>query len=401
MSGIYRLHNPVKTYAWGSETAIPELIGIPAVPGRPIAEWWIGAHLLGPSEVERDGGRIPLDRWIAEHPEERLGHRVCSRFGERFPFLLKVLAAAQPLSIQVHPDRQEAAAGFLRENEAEIPLDHPMRTFKDPNPKPECVCALTPFWVMCGFCPIEQVHSQLEPIADWLKEGWLALHTADSAAIRIRRFLQGLLQMDPANQIRLLDACRNRLPHSGIPEVLIRWMLRLMDVYPEDIGCLAPLFMNVCCLQPGQAVYLPPKTLHAYLEGMAVEIMANSDNVIRGGLSPKHIDIPVLLDIVDVEPRPLVVFQAGPCHGESVYEIPEASFRLSKIDLPEHAEMVPMRSEGIEVFLCTAGQFEVWEETSPNPAQATIRKGEAFLIPANIGTIRLKGSGTLFRAFVP
>jgi len=401
MGGIFRLHNPVKTYAWGSETAIPELIGIPAVPGRPVAEWWIGAHPLGPSEVERDGVRTPLDRWIAENPEERLGHRVCSRFGGNFPFLLKVLAAAHPLSIQVHPDREEAAAGFLRENEAGIPLDDPRRTFKDPNPKPECVCALTPFWVMCGFQPIEAIQSHFEPFAAFLgDDGLPQLHRSDPH-LRLRDFLKRLLEMDPDRKNRLLQAVREWLEGHSAPDVITEWVPRLMRAYPEDIGTLAPFFMNVRCLQPGEALYLPPKTLHAYLEGMAIEIMVNSDNVVRGGLTPKHIDIPTLLNIVRFSSQSLEVLKESPLGTfEQVYEIPEEAFRLSRIELSGDVSAEIPSTEGVEIFLCTEGGFEVSEGMTV-PGTTRIQRGEAFLVPGNSPGIRMKGPGTVFRAFVP
>jgi len=400
MSGIYRLHNPVKTYAWGSETAIPELIGISAVSGRPVAEWWIGAHPLGPSEVEGDGVRIPLDRWIAENPEERLGHRVNTRFAGRFPFLLKVLAAAHPLSIQVHPDREEAAAGFLLENEAGIPLDDPRRTFKDPNPKPECVCALTPFWVMCGFQPIEAIRSHFEPFAAFLGDDGQPLHREDPH-LHLRDFLKTLLEMDPHRKNRLLQAVREWLEHHPAPDVVTEWVPKLMRAYPEDIGSLAPFFMNVRCLQPGEALYLPPKTLHAYLEGMAIEIMVNSDNVVRGGLTPKHIDIPTLLGIVRFSSQSFEVLHPTP-HGtcEQVYEIPEEAFGLSRIELSGGAFAEIPSTEGIEIFLCTEGKVEVSEWKTM--ADATkVQRGEAFLIPGNHPGIRMKGFGTVFRAFVP
>ncbi len=400
MSGIYRLHNPIKTYAWGSETAIPELIGIPTVPGRPVAEWWIGAHPLGPSEIEQDGGRIPLDRWIADHPEKKLGTRVLSRCSGTFPFLLKVLAAAHPLSIQVHPDREEAAAGFLRETEAGIPLDDPRRTFKDSHPKPECVCALTPFWVMCGFQPIEAIQSQFEPFEALLPTDVLR-NRSEPVSDRLRSFLRSLLEMPSHRKKQLLQALREWLEHQPTSEITTEWVLKLMGAYPEDIGSLAPLFMNVRCLKPGEALYLPPKTLHAYLEGMAIEIMVNSDNVVRGGLTPKHIDIPTLLDIVRFAPQSLDVLQGTPSGSfERVYETPEESFRLSRIELSSDASWAIPSTQGVEIFLCTEGRFDVSEWRSED-GKTTIQKGASFLIPGDCPGIQIKGSGTLFRAFVP
>ncbi len=399
MSRIFRLHNPLKTYSWGSETAIPELIGIPVVPGRPVAEWWIGAHPLGPSEVERNGVRINLDRWIAENPEIYLGHRVCSRFHGNFPFLLKVLAATHPLSIQVHPDRDEAEVGFLRENDAGIPLDDPRRTFKDPNPKPECVCALTPFWVMYGFQPIEAILSHFEPFAAFLADQ--PLHRSDPIPVRLRGFLKSLLEMDPQRKERLLKTVRGWLERHPTSNVITEWVSTLMRAYPEDIGCLAPFFMNVRLLQPGEALFLPPKTLHAYLEGMAIEIMVNSDNVVRGGLTPKHIDISTLLDIVNFNSLSVEVLHGSPSGAfEQVYDTPEESFRLSRIELPDDTSAEIPSTEGIEVYLCTEGRFDVSEWTEANDI-TSIRKGESFLVSGDCPGIRMKGSGTMFRAFVP
>ncbi|MEW6259108.1 MAG: mannose-6-phosphate isomerase, class I [Thermodesulfobacteriota bacterium] len=399
MNKIVRLHNPVKTYAWGSETAIPELIGIPVVPGRPVAEWWIGAHPLGPSDVECNGGRIRLDHWIAENPEGYLGHRVCSRFGGNFPFLLKVLAATHPLSIQVHPDKNEAAAGFLRENESGIPLDDPKRTFKDPNPKPECVCALTPFWVMYGFQPIEAIQAHFEPFAVFLADE--SLHRSGPIPDRLRGFLKSLLEMDPQRKQGLLMAVRGWIERHPASNAITEWVPRLMQAYPEDIGSLAPLFMNVAELQPGEALYLPPKTLHAYLEGMAIEIMVNSDNVVRGGLTPKHIDIPTLLDIVNFGPNCVEVQHGSPLGTfERVYRSPEESFRLSRIELSGDASAEFLSTGGIEVYLCTEGSFHVSEWPTSSEG-IRVRKGESFLVTGDCPGIRMKGSGTMFKAFVP
>ncbi|WP_051328314.1 mannose-6-phosphate isomerase, class I [Desulfatirhabdium butyrativorans] len=395
------LKNPLKPYAWGSDSAIPELLGIPVIPGHPVAEMWIGAHRLGSSELRQGNAWVSLLQLIFEQPERYLGQRVFSRYGGELPFLMKVLAASRPLSIQAHPDRHQAISGFQSENARGMAVDDPRRTYKDPNPKPECVCALTPFWAMCGFRSIDAVLANVEPFSALLHEEWNALvHAADEAS-GLRMLFRTLLELDPHRKEMVLTALRQQVESRALPASISEWIGKLLMAYPSDIGCLAPLFLNVICLEPGQALFLPPNTLHAYLEGTAIEIMANSDNVVRGGLTPKHIDIETLASIVNFSPSRVSPLQAQALDTfESIYPAPAAEFRLSRIDLDGATSVDLSCTGGIEIFLCTRGSLAARTE-SAGASNLVIGKGTSFLVMPDCSAIRLKGSGRLFRAVVP
>jgi mannose-6-phosphate isomerase len=401
MESLAILKNPLKHYAWGSDSAIPELLGLPVVPGQPVAEMWIGAHPLGSSELRRGDEWVSLLKLISEEPERYLGQRVFACYGRELPFLMKVLAASRPLSIQAHPDRHQAISGFQLENTRGMAVDDPRRTYKDPNPKPECVCALTPFWAMCGFRSIEAVLANIEPFSDLLHEELNALIHAADAASGLRALFRALLELDPLRKEMVLIGLRQQVEARSLPASTSEWIGKLLMAYPSDIGCLAPLLLNVICLEPGEALYLPPNTLHAYLEGVAIEIMANSDNVVRGGLTPKHIDIEALTSIVNFTPSEVSPLHARPLDTfESIYPTPAAEFRLSKIDLDGGKSVDVSCTGDIEIFLCTQGSLTARAE-SAGASSVLIGKGTSFLVMPGCVSIRLKGSGRLFRAVVP
>lgn len=330
MQPIMVLKNPILPYAWGSATAIPELLGR-APDGGPQAEMWMGAHPKAPSTVVKEAGEIPLPEAIAADPEGMLGPSVRERFGDTLPFLFKILAAAAPLSIQAHPSQDEAQAGFHRETAAGIPLDAPHRNYRDANHKPECIRALTPFWGLCGFRPADEAEALLctfcGPDFGPLRSG-----LDGEEPEPFRDFFEKLMTLDPAH---LRDTLRRAEAHaagaaSETPEG--RWITRLATAYPGDPGILSPLFLNLIRLEPGEALFLPAGELHAYLDGLGLEIMANSDNVLRGGLTPKHVDVPELTRRVRFRPRrPPVLRPETVSPIEAVYPTPVAEFRLSEI----------------------------------------------------------------------
>ncbi len=375
---VRRLHNRIQSYAWGSPTAIPALLGTPST-GAPQAELWIGAHPSAPSLA--DGG--PLDALIAEHPQALLGSASVARFGPRLPFLLKVLAAARPLSLQAHPSRAQALAGFARENAAQVPLGAPHRTYKDDNHKPELLCAVTPFRALCGFRAAAQT-------ADLLAALKLESLRSTLAAHGLQALFRQVMTMPRAAAGTLVDdvvtACRSR-PPAGF-EAECANAVSLAAEYPGDVGVIGALLLNLVHLQPGEALALGAGNLHAYLEGTGIEVMANSDNVLRGGLTPKHVDVPELLRVLDFSngPAPVLRPRGSP---EALYETPFPDFRLSRLDVTGPLTLPRL---GADLLLCVEGRVQL--------ANLSLARGESGFCGFDEGPLTLSGHGTVFRATV-
>jgi mannose-6-phosphate isomerase len=383
-----RLECPVQHYAWGSTTAIPELLGV-AADGRPWAELWIGAHPAAPS-ILPDG--TPLDEAIAGDPAGWLGTAVVQRFGPRLPYLLKVLAAGEPLSLQAHPSEAEARAGFDRENAAGLALDAPTRVYKDPHHKPELLCALTPFDALCGFRPISDTSDLLAalPTARGLQPFGELLRRAHDPADALREVVGTLLTMPAGDQRHLAEetaaACA---AHDGPFSLETSWMVRLADRYPGDIGSVVSLFLNVVRLEPGQAIGLTSGNLHAYLSGTGVELMANSDNVLRGGLTPKHVDVPELLRILDCAPLADPVLAAEVVMHGVRYAIAADEFRLDRVTLAAGDSAIDLH--GPAIVLTTEGDAQL-DESPMQPGRPEIVRADT--------TALLFGQGTAFVAAV-
>jgi len=291
MDRIRLLRNPIREYAWGSRTALAELLGQPSPSAQPQAELWMGAHPVAASDVRCDSHWVPLGDWIRRDPEAVLGPEVARRFAGELPFLLKVLAAAQPLSLQAHPDAARARAGFERENAAGIALDAPQRCYRDPSPKPELVCALTPFAALCGFRPIDDIVAQVDGLRARHLAGLMEPLRRDRSRENLRGFYRGLMELAASEAAEAVaEAVEAAASGYGDPEVR-SWLRELGEAHPGDPGVLSPLFLNLLELRPGEALFLPAGELHAYLRGTAVEIMASSDNVLRGGMTEKHVDV--------------------------------------------------------------------------------------------------------------
>lgn len=396
MRRIAILRNPVLPYAWGSTSAIPELLGIPA-DGRPQAEMWMGAHPKAPSAVLNDGAEIPLPALLASDPQGILGPSVRSRFGDEFPFLFKVLAASAPLSIQAHPSAEQARAGFERENGAGIPQDAPHRNYRDPRHKPECIRALTPFWGLCGFRPAREAAELLaafgvpEPLLSPGRE-------KDDEPAALRTFFRELVTLPDDRRTAAIDRALSHARGTGGETDEGRWLIALAEAYPGDPGVLSPLFLNLVRLKPGEALFLPAGELHAYLDGVGVEIMANSDNVLRGGLTPKHVDVPELMRQVRFAPRRPPILIAAPVSAtEAVYEAPAEEFRLSEIRPGPEPAVLTVRAA--EILLGVEGEAAL---SVPDTGQrVALPRGTAALVPAAVGSYAVSGSGFFFRATTP
>ncbi len=397
---MLRLINRVQDYAWGSATAIPELLGEP-VTGGPVAELWLGAHPAAPSCAVRDDARVPLDRLVAERPEAMLGSDVVARFGPCLPYLLKIIAVARPLSLQVHPDIDRAREGFAAEDAAGIDLRDPRRNYKDANHKPELVYALTRFEALSGFrAPrraAELFHGLDAPLAVALHATLVAEPTYRGIRTAFRRLLEPELRPTPAEVEELADACRRRLEDDSPSPRADGTVVRLAEAYPGDPGAVTSLLLNPVTLEPGEAMFVPAGGVHAYLQGVAVEVMANSDNVLRAGLTTKHVDVAELLANVDYVAAPPIRVAPEVFHGRAkVFYAPVDDFELSVAECDGDGAY-PLPGRGPRVVLCVEGTASV----RTGSAEATLRRGESVFVPAADGALTVTGPGTVVQADVP
>jgi mannose-6-phosphate isomerase len=385
------LDNPVKPYAWGSATELPRLLGVPPT-GRPQAELWMGAHPAAPSRL-RAGPSLPA--LIEADPAGQLSAPVVRRFGARLPFLMKVIAAERNLSLQTHPNLEQAKAGYADEEQRRVPLDSPERSYVDPNHKPELVCALTPFEALCGFRSIPvtvALLSELAVTAPGLGKYVDALRARPDSD-GLREVVTGLLTVPADRRKRLVDsvvaACS---AGSGEFATEFATAVELGRAYPGDPGVVIALLLNRLRLEPGQALFLYAGNMHCYLRGTAVEVLASSDNVLRGGLTAKHVDVPELLRVVDVSagPPPLMTpEQTGP--GHVAYRPPVPDFRLDTFELT--AEPVEIGVTGPRIMLTVEGTASLRTDgrvlSLPQGASAWVPAG----VPATVA-----GSGRLLAA---
>jgi mannose-6-phosphate isomerase len=352
------------------------LLGV-APDGSPAAELWFGAHAQAPSPAPAHGAT--LDALIAAEPDAMLGGATVARFGVQLPFLLKVLAADTALSIQVHPDLAQARDGFAREEDAGIPRDAPNRNYRDPNHKPELLCALTEFDALCGFRPVAETLALLDALAlpeldfvadllrgpDPLRAAFTALLTVADPAPLVEAVMQRARQRGERATDGPLHAVRLAAEH-----------------FPADVGVVLSLLLNYVRLQPGEAIFLGAGNVHAYLRGTGVEIMANSDNVLRCGLTPKHVDVPELLRVTDftalTEPR-------WPSIGGR-FDVPVPDFSLTRLSIDEPTGL---HDAGPCIALCTSGAITVGD--------VAVLPGHAAFVPAGVGTT-VRGAGEVFIA---
>ncbi|PRY43851.1 mannose-6-phosphate isomerase type 1 [Umezawaea tangerina] len=358
------LHNAIRAYAWGSRTAISALLGKEVPAPHPEAELWMGAHPGDPSRVVGpDGQERSLLDLLAADPAAQLGERFATRWGGRLPFLMKVLAAEEALSLQAHPSAEQAAEGFAAEERAGVPMDAPTRNYKDPSPKPELVCALTEFHALAGFRDPHRTAALLRSLdaPDFAPYAELLAGQPDEQGLRALFTTLITLPQTALDQLlpQVLDACVLHVKEHGEFDLECRTVLELGEAYPGDAGVLAALLLNRLVLQPGEAVHLPAGNLHAYLHGTGIEILANSDNVLRCGLTPKHVDVPELLRVLDFGCGDMPV-QRGEevAPGLAVYRTPSQEFELSRLDLAADLE-VRVDDAGPQILICVDGAVRV------------------------------------------
>ncbi len=387
-----RLTGTVQNYAWGSTTAIPQILGQQPT-GEPQAELWLGGHPSAPSRY----GDTGLDRAIAEAPEI-VGSASVAQFGPRLPYLLKVLAAGRPLSLQAHPSREQAEAGFQRENALGIAQGAKERTYRDEWPKPEALCALGEFHALCGFREPEQTWELFSRLGiRKLTQVAAPLRDVGGSASLTQVFVDLLQLPDAADLVRTVahaaEACRDHDRGMGL---LARTAVELDSHYPGDAGVLAALLLNRIELGENQAIFLPAGNLHAYLSGTGVEIMANSDNVLRGGLTPKHIDVGELRQIVDFTPGlPGLVARMEESPGVWRYATPAPEFTLWRVEAtgPGQGALSELPGEGGgRVVLVVSGTLTVVSEQD----ELVLNRGESAFVTAQDRAVTVTGAGTAF-----
>ena len=359
----------------------------------------MGAHAKAPSKVVVETGTTPLDKLIAQRPAAILGKRVERSFSGKMPFLFKLLAVETPLSIQAHPDAAFAAAGYRRENALHIPLDAPHRNYRDSNHKPELVCAVTDFQVLKGFRPIHE-------IVDFFKlsglpeiEQALEALRRNPDANRLARFYRAVMRLDSFRQSRLIETLK--LAKEKIPGDAWSVFMQLCASYPLDVGVFSPFLFNCITLKPGDALFVRAGELHAYLRGACIELMANSDNVIRGGLTSKHIDLDELFRVVKVATETPTALQPQADRSNAIRAYPSSAkeFVLSVIDITRENRAVSVSTASIEILLCLRGKMRLYDPIENRSLD--LSRGDSCLIPASTSAYRIEGEGTAYRASVP
>ena len=376
---VFKLQGKVQHYNWGGSTYLPQLLSLPNPDHQPFAEFWMGAHDNAPALVLTGGKEgVALNKYIGDRPGEILGSYTAGRFG-RLPYLLKILDVKDMLSIQVHPSKKNAELEFAAENKKGIPLTAAERNYKDDNHKPELMVALSDFWLLHGFKPKEELVATLQATPElrylepvFVQQGYQGLYrqVMEMLQQKVNEVLQPLLD-------RILPEYSGDDLAKNSPDY---WAARAALTYNQpgitDRGIFSIYFFNLLNLHPGEAIFQDAGLPHAYLEGQNVEIMANSDNVLRGGLTPKHVDVPELLKHVRFEATFPRIMTGDMSAGHiTVYPTPAPDFELSRIDLLT-GEAVTVHAHSVEIYIVMEGKLGVVEqEASP----FSRKKGEVFI----------------------
>ncbi|MEL6923698.1 MAG: mannose-6-phosphate isomerase, class I [Bacteroidota bacterium] len=395
--GIYRLKGTLQHYAWGGTDFIPSLIGTTNADKQPCAELWMGAHQRGPATVQLPTANQALHDFIANDPQQTLGAKVIDAFGESLPYLFKVLDVNKMLSIQAHPTRAAAIAGFADENARGIPLTARHRNYKDDNHKPEVMVALTEFYLLHGFRQIEDIADVLERVPEFVS---LQPHFRQQD---IKALYRSIMEMPQEDVNTLLEPMKKRLLPQLQAGQLSKdypdyWAALAFQDYPDwcDRGIFSIYLFNLVRVDAGQGIFQDAGIPHAYLEGVNVELMANSDNVFRGGLTPKHIDVNELLAHLVFEPVvPNILNGTSIATGVRVYKTPAPDFELSAIEL-EETFTVESTATTPETFIVMEGQLTM----HTSETQLAGRQGEVFFVLPGT-SYKLSGKARLFRAAVP
>ena len=400
MQRIFQLKGKVQNYAWGGNDFIPNLLGLES-DGQPYAEYWLGAHANAPAIVVTKNGPVALDKFLADNPKQFLGNEIYNEYG-RLPYLFKVLDVHDMLSIQVHPSKSEAEKGFKKENNLKIPLTAANRNYKDDNHKPEIMVALNDFWLLHGFLPKEslikvlEARPELSELIDVFKKGSyrsLYEHVMCLSEVESNAILRPLI----SRIMRLFK--KGKLDKMSPDYWAAKAAIKDQELENYDKGIYSIYFFNILNLNQGEGVFQDAGIPHAYLEGQNMELMANSDNVLRGGLTPKHIDIPELLKHIVFEATHLNILKGELINDgmETVYRSIAPDFELSHITLKEK-EVLASNSKTAEVFILMDGNARVTE----NDQVLELKKGDAFIALAD-GEFKIatKSKASIYRATTP
>lgn len=365
-----------------------------------MAEMWMGVHPKGISKVYWDGAWITLPDLIQRDPENILGKEVAKTFSNRLPFLFKILSAALPLSVQAHPDLPQARQGFAKENRLRIPLNAPARNYRDENHKPEILCALTPFDALKGFRKAEEILALFGRAPVPCLDTPVRLLGRDKTARGLAGLFSTLLALGAEDRKRAISELMTGAESMASSDPVFTWVIRLHQCFSDDIGVFAPLLLNLIHLEPGEAIYIDSGELHSYLEGAGVELMANSDNVIRAGLTTKHVDVPELLRILRLEESPGKIIEPQVRNqAEWVYPTPAKEFLLSRVSLQEGSPQNERGRKSLEMMICTQGNAEITDVATAEVLP--VSRGSTFLVPALVKEVAMEGDATLYKATVP
>jgi len=397
------MENQIQHYPWGaknSQAFIPKLLGIPAVPDLPYAELWMGAHSKAPSMIQMNHEKTGLDQVIQQFPEKMLGKSVYHRFGPTLPFLLKVLSAAQALSIQVHPDKDQAK---------QLHDQHPEQ-YPDDNHKPEIAVALDGLTALIGFRPFHQIQLMIEEtpeLLNFIRPYYDSIFRVDHHPNTARSYFQAMINLaeheSELNQALISLENRLRLKNTECNDHE-QLFLELRNIYPSaDIGLFALFFLNLIRLKPGQGIFLEAGIPHAYIHGNIIECMANSDNVVRAGLTEKYRDIDTLSKIVRMNQEPIPIIEPEPDQSISIYSTPVSEFQLIRIEQKSGSILQQDTRNKSEILLVISGAFQIsWRSRQKNKSRV-IQQGQSVFLPAALRLYQLKAieESLLFQSAIP
>ncbi len=376
-ANLTRLRNHIQPYHWGTKTSIALLLNnADLITNQPVAEYWIGTHPSLPSKIAATNESLP----------EFLLSKTNS--SGSLPFLFKLLSAQSPLSIQVHPNKSQAENGFLRENQQGLALDAPNRNYKDDNHKPETMIALTAFEALIGFRSRTDIIRDALVLDNALLSQQIIALSDYSEDIFLQRLTQWLLEMPPTTLEILLDDLLAKQVHLNLPT--LETLADLFSHYEYDFGVLMALLMNKVTLMPGEAVFLEAGIPHAYLQGTGIEVMATSDNVLRAGLTPKHVDEDELMQIVQFQHHPVTVEKNSTAPGVYSLPSPKADYKIQHLVLEQSEETAQLSGQP-EILFLLEGQITCEEQS--------LCQGESFVIHDAEGELTFKGTGQLYRIY--
>ncbi|MDW6002148.1 mannose-6-phosphate isomerase, class I [Vibrio mangrovi] len=391
---FYLMQNVIQNYAWGSTQSINHLFNIPNPEHQPQAEIWMGAHPGGCSQIISGNQQHSLAGFIQSHLSLCLSEQIRQAYGA-LPFLFKVLAAEKALSIQVHPCKQDAEIGFAQENQQQIPLDAPQRNYKDPNHKPELVYALTPYHALNGFRPLEEIIQTLTEMNILPIESLVNQLRADRSESGFQSFFVHLLSLSGEQKSLAIQALLAYAAQYQEENRLARLILELAQDYPEDIGLFSAILLHYVVLQPGEAMYLDARTPHAYLKGTGLEVMASSDNVLRAGLTPKHIDVQELAKCTSFAPKPKETLLVSPKKEGEIrhYPVPVSDFKFSIYPMPAD---ITLTTTSAEIIFAIDDVVHLHHE---NGMTLSLQKGQSAFVPASACAYTLSSSGRVARVY--